>query len=291
MNTLILGMKDLIQRSITEAIDLRIEPSDVPCTTRCDPHQLENALLNLAINARDAMPSGGRLTITTALLDSVAPRAGGRSVRVSVTDTGTGMPPAVVARAFDPFFTTKPIGKGTGLGLSMIYGFARQSGGDASIQSRIDEGTTIHIRLPFAQGEITEDERPAVASSATSRGETIVVVEDEVHVRTLVVNVLEEAGYHVRSAADGPTGLAMLASGPVDLVVSDVGLPGLNGRQMADAARVDSPRLKILFMTGYAESAASTEGFLEAGMAMIAKPFQMDAFLTKVRSLLDAGPG
>ena len=170
----------------------------------------------------------------------------------------------------------------------MIYGFARQSGGDASIVSRLGEGTTIHIHLPFAEGEVANDERPVSASSATSKGESIVVVEDEVHVRQLVVNVLEEAGYRVRSAGDGPAGLAMLASGRIDLVVSDVGLPGLNGRQMADAARVDRPALKILFMTGYAESAVSAEGFLEPGMAIIAKPFQMDAFLDKVRALLDA---
>ena len=287
VNSLIIGMEDLVRRSINETIDLRIEPCTTPCTTLCDAHQLENAILNLTINARDAMPTGGSLTIACTLVEAVPPTCTAKSVCIAVTDTGTGMTSEVVARAFDPFFTTKPLGKGTGLGLSMIYGFARQSGGEASIESRIGAGTTIRINLPFISGVAAVAKAVELADAQPGRGEKILVVEDDDAVRTLVVGALREAGYEVRSAIDGPSGLSELM-GPddADLVVSDVGLPGLNGRQMADAAREARPHLKILFMTGYAENTTAADGFLEAGMEIIAKPFSIDVLLARVTHML-----
>ena len=290
-NNLIAGMDHLLRRSINEAITLQFEPGAAACTTLCDPHQLENAILNLAINARDAMPDGGCLTIGTGV-ERVRDDAGDREQRsfvcISVTDTGTGMPPDVVARAFDPFFTTKPLGKGTGLGLSMIYGFARQSGGRCTIDSKIGRGTTIRILLPFSAGERARSPVVALDPAAGGRGETILVVEDEEMVRQLVVEALREAGYFVCEAMDGPSGLGEIARMPViDLLVSDVGLPGLNGRQMADAVRTTSPALKVLFMTGYAEGATAADGFLDHGMAILTKPFDIEALLKKVRSVLD----
>ncbi len=213
-------------------------------------------------------------------------------VCISVTDTGTGMPPDVVAQAFDPFFTTKPIGQGTGLGLSMIYGFARQSGGRCLIDSALGRGTTIRIMLPFSASEKARAPLPVALEAADAKGETILVVEDEQTVRHVVVEALREAGYQVFEAADGPSGLSTIARMPaVDLLVSDVGLPGLNGRQMADAIRLTSPHLKILFMTGYAESAAAAEGFLDPGMAILTKPFDVDTLLVKVRAILDVAEG
>ena len=290
-NALIAGMDHLLRRSINEAITLRIDPAAEPCTTLCDPHQLENAILNLAINARDAMPEGGSLTIGTSVVEALdeTDEATSRAyVCASVADTGTGMPPDVVARAFDPFFTTKPLGKGTGLGLSMIYGFARQSGGRCTIDSELGRGTTIRLLLPFSAGEKARSPLAAAAPAAGGRGEAILVVEDEEMVRHLVVEALREAGYHVREAVDGPSGISEIARMPVvDLLVSDVGLPGLNGRQMADAMRTTSPALKVLFMTGYAEGATAADGFLDEGMAILTKPFDVEALLTKVRSVLD----
>ncbi len=289
VSLLIEGMDALLRGSINETITLRFQPAAEPCTTLCDPHQLENAILNLAINARDAMPDGGCLTIDTGLAQ--APDDAGETrayVCIGVTDTGTGMAPGVVARAFDPFFTTKPIGKGTGLGLSMVYGFARQSGGRCVIDSGMGRGTAIRILLPFASGEHVHGAAGSAQTTAGSRGETILVVEDEGAVRLLVVEALREAGYTVEEAADGPSGLNAAARMPdIDLLVSDVGLPGLNGRQMADAVRLANPGLKVLFMTGYAESAAATNGFLETGMAILTKPFDVDSLLAKVRTVLD----
>ena len=246
-----------------------------------------HAFSHLAINARDAMPAGGRLTIACTLVEAVPPTSTAQWVCISVTDTGTGMTPDVVARAFDPFFTTKPLGKGTGLGLSMIYGFARQSGGEASIESRIGEGTTIRIVLPFNSGVATVAKAVELTDAHSGRGEKILVVEDDDAVRSLVVGALHEAGYQVRSAIDGPSGLREL-TGPddADLVVSDVGLPGLNGRQMADAARGSRPHLKILFMTGYAENTTAADGCLEDGMEIIAKPFSIDVLLARVKHML-----
>jgi len=296
-NRLVTGMEELLRRTIGESIALeRIAASDL-WRTRCDPHQLESAILNLAINARDAMPHGGTLTIETCnatLDDAYVARhrdmRAGEYVCVRVTDTGTGMSPETIERAFEPFFTTKPIGQGTGLGLSMIYGFARQSEGHVRICSELGRGTSIRLYLPRHHGAADAAESTSRGSDDAHRagaGEVVLVVEDETAVRDLVVEVLQDLGYHAVEAADGPAGLGLLQSGMrVDLLVTDIGLPGLNGRQVADAARQQRPGLKVLFMTGYAENATIAEGFLEPGMEMITKPFAIDTLTARIRTMI-----
>ena len=292
---LVSSLEDLLRRTIGEGIGLRIEAEAGLWPALCDPNQLESAILNLAINARDAMPSGGELTIRTSntFLDgvSVPLHAGvepGPFVCVSVTDTGGGMPAETLKRAFDPFFTTKPLGQGTGLGLSMVYGFASQSGGQAGIVSEVGSGTTVSIHLPRRRGEAIEVGAAAGLPdrAAPSRDETVLVVEDELMVRDLVVELLGEMGLRVLQAVDGPSGLKVLESpAEIDLLVSDIGLPVMNGRQMADEARRKRPDLPVLFITGYAENA--TLSGLEPGMELMTKPFSADAFASRVRTMLD----
>ncbi|HEY3892828.1 MAG TPA: PAS domain-containing protein [Bradyrhizobium sp.] len=293
-NQLVVSLEDLLRRTIGEAIDLAIVVSDDLWNTLCDPNQLESALLNLAINARDAMPDGGRLTISTAnaRLDGVAADtptlAPGDYICVAVTDTGTGMSAEVAARAFDPFFTTKPIGQGTGLGLSMIYGFARQSNGHAMIDSKPGQGTSIRLYLPRHHSSAAAGLASAAATAERSAtGETVLVVEDEPVVRAVILEMLDEQGYRTLAAVDGPSGLRILQGNePIDLLVTDVGLPGINGRQLADQARETRPGLKILFVTGYAESVAIADGFLQSGMEMITKPFDLDHLSRRVRAMV-----
>lgn len=296
-NRLVTSMEDLLRRTIGPAVMLEFVTAGGLWTTLCDPNQLESAILNLAINARDAMPDGGKLVIETAnahLDDAYAAQqrdvTPGQYVAICVTDTGTGMPAEVIARAFDPFFTTKPIGQGTGLGLSMVYGFAKQSEGHARIYSEIGRGTTIKIYLPRHRGKAEGADAPTSSAEAapSGAGETILVVEDEPVVRDLIVEILQELGYQPLQATDGPSGLKVLQSKrPIDLLVTDVGLPGgMNGRQLADRAREQRPDLKVLFITGYAENAALAAGFLEPGMEMVTKPFAAEAFGAKVRAII-----
>ncbi|KPF78907.1 hypothetical protein IP78_10125 [Brevundimonas sp. AAP58] len=297
VNRLVLGMEDLIRRSVGPDVRVRIDAAPDLWTTRIDASQLENALLNLCINSRDAMaPNGGDLTIRTwnATLDAAEARSRdlppGDYVKLSVADTGSGMTPDVVAKAFDPFFTTKPIGHGTGLGLSMIHGFMRQSGGQVRIETEPGQGTTLTLALPRWQGVADPAEAPeAEADADAGQGETVLVIDDEETVRMLVVEVLEDAGYAVLQAADGPAGLAILNSDArIDLLVSDVGLPGgMNGRQVADAARVARPDLKVLFITGYAENAVVAGDTLEPGMAVMTKPFQVSALGARIREMIE----
>jgi CheY-like chemotaxis protein len=263
--------------------------------TRADPFQLENSLLNLCINARDAMaPNGGRLTIETAnkWLDERAARqrdlAPGQYVSLCVTDTGTGMTAEVKERAFDPFYTTKPLGKGTGLGLSMVYGFVRQSGGQVRIYTELGKGTTMCLYLPRFNGPADEQAEEDVAP-APGHGETVLVIDDEEIVRMLVVDVLTENGYAALEAGDGPSGLKVLQSAArIDLLITDVGLPGgMNGRQVADAARELRPGLKVLFITGYAENAVVGNGHLDPGMEIMTKPFSTTALGNRIRDLID----
>jgi CheY-like chemotaxis protein len=261
-----------------------------------DAGQLENALLNLCINARDAMPGGGKITIETGnrWLDERAARERelppGQYVSLCVSDTGTGMTPEVAARAFDPFFTTKPIGQGTGLGLSMIYGFARQSGGQARIYSEPGEGSVVCLYLPrhFGREERPEPPPDFAAAPRARDGETVLVVDDEPTVRMLVTEVLEDLGYAALEAANGAAALQILQSGArVDLLVSDVGLPGgMNGRQLAGAAREARAGLKVLFITGYAENAVLSHGHLDPGMHVLTKPFTMEALASRIRTLI-----
>jgi PAS domain S-box-containing protein len=295
VNRLIASMEDLISRTMGPQIAVEVVGSAGLWPTKVDAPQLESALLNLCINARDAMPDGGRLTIETAnkWLDDRAARERelppGQYLSLCITDTGTGMPPDVVAKAFDPFFTTKPLGKGTGLGLSMIYGFVRQSGGQVRAYSEVGKGTTMCIYLPRHTGAV--DDNAAQEETAVERGfgETVLVVDDEPNIRMLVSEVLTEQHYRILDATDGPSAFAILESGKrIDLMITDVGLPGgLNGRQIADRARVLRPKLQILFITGYAENAA-VSNHLEPGMSVLAKPFAMSTLANKVREMLES---
>ena len=301
VNALVASIMDLIGRTIGPQITLEAALGHDIWLTVCDANQLENALLNLCINARDAMPDGGCLTIATANLaldDAQAAAAHdvppGEYVALSVADTGGGMSPEVVARAFEPFFTTKPIGKGTGLGLSMLYGFIKQSGGHVAIDSAVGRGTTVRLYLPrhrAAVAIVVEAKRSETVVPATGAGRTVLVVEDETVVRALVVEVLTEFGFTVLEAADGQAGLLILQSdAPIDLLVTDVGLPGMNGRQLAEAARADRPDLKVLFMTGYARHAGMETAPRGRGMEMIQKPFAFPALAAKVQELMEAAP-
>ncbi|MCW8086580.1 PAS domain-containing protein [Sabulicella glaciei] len=289
------GMADLVRRTVGPAIEMQLCLADGNWTVCLDQNRLESALLNLAINARDAMPEGGQLAFSTreaslgaADLGADAATVGpGDFVLVSVTDTGEGMPPDVLGRAFEPFFTTKPIGQGTGLGLSQIYGFVRQSGGFVRMASEVGRGTTVHLYFPRVTA--AEAVAPASPSLETTAGETVgrivLLAEDEHTVRTLAAEALRERGYVVLEAKDGPSALATLAgAGRVDLLVTDVGLPGLNGRQLADAARERRLALPVLFITGYAGTAL--DDALPSGMAVLAKPFSLDVLLARVAAMV-----
>lgn len=296
INKLVVGMEELIRRSIGPRLDLEVVGTDNLWQSLIDPPQLENALLNLCINARDAMPDGGRLTIETAnrTLDQYAATQcelePGDYVCLSVSDTGVGMSPEVIERAFDPFFTTKPLGQGTGLGLSMIYGFVRQSGGQVRIYSEQGIGTTVNIYLPRHDGEdtVAAASRHEAVDAPHVQGVSILVVEDEPSIRELIGEFLGESGYTVLQAVDARTGLQVLQSATlIDLLITDVGLPGsMNGRQMADVARTVRKGLKVLFMTGYAEHSVVGHDYLESGMHVLTKPFALDALRQKIVHIL-----
>ncbi|EJL23631.1 PAS domain-containing protein [Novosphingobium sp. AP12] len=300
-NRLIFDLEELVRRTVGPQVEVETVGKAGLWTTLVDPNQLENAIINLCINARDAMPDGGRITVETAnkWLDDRAARQRdldpGQYVSICVTDTGTGMTDDVVKRAFDPFFTTKPLGEGTGLGLSMIYGFARQSGGQVRIYTEPGTGTTMCIYLPR---HLTEDDGqtgeditagPAVEPMPQTNAGCVLVVDDEPTVRMLVVEIAEELGYDVLEAFDGPSAMRLIHAHPaIDLLITDVGLPGgMNGRQIADAALALRAALKVLFITGYAENAVIGNGQLAPNMALITKPFAMDALARKIREIMD----
>ncbi|MES3098743.1 hybrid sensor histidine kinase/response regulator [Sphingomonas faeni] len=293
---LIAGMEDIIDRTLGPEIEVKVEATAGLWPVLVDAPQLENALLNLCINARDAMPDGGRLTIETSNKHLDARAATGQDlpegeyVSLCVTDTGTGMSPEIIERVFDPFFTTKPIGQGTGLGLSMIYGFVRQSGGQVRIYSEVGHGTTMCLYLPryagaAAMASEAKGERDPLRATA---GETILIVEDEIAIRQLVSEILTEAGYRIIEASTGPAGVKVMQSAErIDLLVTDVGLPGgLNGRQVADAGRAVRPMLKVLFVTGYAANAAVGAGHLDKGMEILTKPFNIGELERRVHTLI-----
>lgn len=298
VNRVVAGMEDLARRTMGPHIEVEVVASAGLWTVQADAGQLENALLNLCINARDAMPGGGRLTIETAnrrvddrtaLGRDIAP---GQYVSMCVSDNGVGMAPDVVARAFDPFFTTKPTGMGTGLGLSMIWGFTKQSGGHARIYSEVGKGTMVCVYLPRHFGDAEEAKAELEVSPSPRAGleQSVLILDDEPTVRMLVKEVMQELGYEVLEAGDGAEALGVLRSGArVDLLISDVGLPGgMNGRQVADAARTARPHLKVLFITGYAENAVLSHGHLEPGMHVMTKPFELDALARRAKELIDA---
>jgi CheY-like chemotaxis protein len=295
VNRLVNDMDELIRRTVGPAVTVNASCAPDLWIVLADPNQLENALLNLCINARDAMPDGGSLIIETSNQDLEDTEAKalelqpGAYVSLTVSDTGSGMTADVIARAFDPFFTTKPIGEGTGLGLSMVYGFVRQSGGQARIISDPGQFTKVCLYLPryFGAARVFEAQ---VSAEVAQRGdgETVLVVDDEPSVRTLVKEVLQELGYNTLEACDGASGLKILQSGRrVDLLVTDVGLPGgMNGRQLADAALVAHPALKILFITGYAENAVSGGGHLKPGMHIVTKPFSLETLGRRIKEII-----
>jgi signal transduction histidine kinase len=297
INRLIAGMSDLLHRTLGERIRIETVLSGGLWRVSADPNQLENAVLNLAVNARDAMLSGGVLTIETyngaldddyAIHEKIAP---GEYVVLAVSDTGTGMSQEIISKAFEPFFTTKGFGEGTGLGLSQVYGFIKQSGGHVKIYSEIGEGTTVRLYLPRVMSTEKSREnarRPAALPSA--RGdETILLVEDDEDVRNFSSEILRELGYSVLEARDGEAALGLLGTEPdIKLLFTDVGLPGsFNGRQLADEARRRHPAIKVLFTTGYARNAITHQGRLDAGVELIVKPFTFAALAAKVRGVLD----
>ena len=298
-NRLVAGMEELVRRTVGPSAMIETVLTAGLWSCFCDPNQLENAILNLCINARDAMPDGGQVTIETAntWIDQSAAEVRdmppGQYVAVCVTDTGTGMPPDVAARAFDPFYTTKPPGKGTGLGLSMIYGFAKQSGGQVRIYSEVGHGTTVKIYLPRHRGAAGETEavEPREVAPRAHAGETVLVVDDEPTIRMLVADTLADLGYQAIEAADAASGLKVLESDvKIDLLITDVGLPGgMNGKQMVDAARLKRPQLKVLFITGYAENATISNGHLAPGMHVLSKPFPMEKLAARIRTIIETG--
>jgi CheY-like chemotaxis protein len=298
VNRMIASMHDLLERTLGERIRVETVGAGRLWNAHADPGELENALVNLAVNARDAMPDGGRLTIETANahLDEAyaAEHPGatvGQYVMLGVTDTGTGMTPEVRARVFDPFFTTKPVGKGTGLGLSQVYGFIRQSGGHIDIYSEPGIGTTIKLYLPRFTGAAveptpTQDIAPALDGAT---GEKILVVEDDERVRALTIETLRELGYRVLEADGAMAALRLLDADPeIALIFTDVVMPEMNGRKMVDEALRRRPGVKILFTTGYTRNAVVHNGVLDVGVNLLSKPFSIDALARKLRDLLDA---
>jgi PAS domain S-box-containing protein len=298
-NRLVAGMSDLLHRTLGETIAIETVVAADAWRIRCDPNQLESALLNLAVNARDAMPAGGKLMIETANTDVDAALAAaqadlspGQYVVIAVTDTGMGMTKAVAQKAFEPFFTTKEVGQGTGLGLSQVYGFVKQSGGHVQIYSEPGQGTTIRLYLPrlATAADAPEVPAPVPVPPEGARHETVLVVEDDDDVRTYSVELLRELGYDVLEAADGPSALNVIGGHPdVRLLFTDVALPGgLNGRQLADAARLRQPAIKVLFTTGYARNAVMHHGALDPAAELIVKPFTYQHLAAKIREVLSS---
>jgi PAS domain S-box-containing protein len=299
VNRLVAGISDLIRRTLGENVVVETVLAGGLWSVAVDPHQLESALLNLAVNARDAMPAGGKLTIETGnahLDDAYVTRyveiAAGQYVVICVTDTGTGMTRDVMERAFDPFFTTKPLGEGTGLGLSQVFGFVKQTGGHVKLYSEVGQGTTVKIYLPRARGLApVQQPEPVVAIPQGSESETILVVEDEEDVRLYSTESLRELGFTVLEAHDGTSALRVLEQHPkINLLFTDVGLPGINGRELVDQVRRRWPHLKVLFTTGYARNAIVHQGKLDPGIELLTKPFTRAQLAQRVRQVLDAAP-
>lgn len=296
INELIRGMQELIERTVGPSIDLVVELDATSSVCLVDPAQVENALLNLCINSRDALADGGTIRITSSnqaiedMQDPCPEPLSGQAVTLCVADNGCGMSPETLGKAFEPFFTTKPVGAGTGLGLSMIYGFVKQSGGSISIRSEEGVGTEVYLQLPCDSATVASP-MPAVAQADTplaSSGETVLVVDDEPSVRLFVTELLGGWGYVVLEAADSLAGLQLLESDTrIDLLITDIGLPGaINGRQMTDAGRQSRPGLPVLYVTGYAEPLALQDCPADPLTAILLKPFSLDAFTSNVGSLL-----
>ena len=295
-NRLVSGMTDMLKRTLGETIAFESVTGAGAWHIEADPGELESAILNLALNSRDAMPDGGKLTIevTNAFLDEAycardAELVPGQYVMLSVSDNGAGMPPEIAAHAFEPFFTTKTAGQGTGLGLSQVYGFVKQSGGHVKIYSEPSHGTSVKLYLPRLHGEPARAEA-ARPTSAPRGSETVLVVEDDEEVRAYVVEILRDLGYQVLDAADAAGALALAEDKArrIDLLLSDVVLPGQNGRSLAEELAKQRPDIGILFMTGYSRNAIVHQGRLDHGVNLIQKPLNQAALAARVRAVLDA---
>jgi len=296
VNRLTSGMSDLLIRTLGEPIRVETVLAAGLWNAKADPSQLENVILNLAVNARDAMPSGGNLTIETsnAYVDERYAHDNqmteGQYVLVAVSDTGQGMTADVLAKVFDPFFTTKPVGKGTGLGMSQVYGFAKQSGGHVKIYSEVGHGTTVKLYLPRQIGATAIVDRPKAEVAPRGGSETILVVEDDEHVRSFAVEALRELGYSVLEAIDGRSALDVMRTNPdVALLFTDVVMPGMTGRELANKAVQLHPSLKLLFSTGYTRNAIVHNGVVDAGTNFLQKPYSLHDLARKIRGVLDAG--
>jgi CheY-like chemotaxis protein len=301
-NRLLSGIEDVLRRTIPESISIEFVQSGGLWNIHADPHGLENAIVNLAVNARDAMPDGGQLTIETAnaYLDDAyaamhADVPAGQYVMIAVTDTGHGMTPDIVVKAFEPFFTTKSVGSGTGLGLSQVYGFLKQSGGHVKIYSEVGVGTTVKLYFPRLAGSSATN---ALASAAAARaipagnGETVLVVEDEDEVRGLILSMLKELNYSVLAAGGAPDALTLLdRNRDIALLITDVVMPGMNGRKLADEALRRKPDLKVLFATGYTRNAMVHNGTVDDGVQLIMKPYTLEALAEKVANVLGCERG
>jgi CheY-like chemotaxis protein len=292
----ITGSVDFLQRSLGETIQIEAVGSAGLWQIEADPNQLESALVNLAINARDAMPDGGKLTIEAAnvLADEAYSRQNpevtpGQYVVICVTDTGSGMAPDIIEHAFEPFFTTKEVGHGTGLGLSQVYGFVKQSGGNVKIYSEVDQGTTVKIYLPRAHGGYAQDEIEETDSAPEAElNETILVVEDNSELRSYLGEVLRGLKYRVLTAGDSQSALTILSRrDDIDLLLTDIVMPGTNGRELAEIAQKLIPSLKVLYMTGYSRNAVVHQGRLEEGLDVLQKPISQHLLASRIRALLD----
>ena len=296
VNKFLTGAVEFLQRSLGELIDVQAVGAAGLWQVEVDPDHLESALVNLAINARDAMAGGGKVTIEAAniFIDETYARINpelmvGQFVVISVSDTGHGMPPDVLSHAFEPFFTTKEFGHGTGLGLSQVYGFVKQSGGHVKIYSEVDQGTTVKIYLPRYAGAVEEEEQPAEAPGEAERGETILVVEDDRDLRSYLAEVLRALGYRIVTAANAEAALAIVRKNTarVDLLLTDVVMPGMNGRELGRRAQELRPHLRVLYMTGYSRNAVVHHGRLEEGVELIQKPITQTYLATRIRDVLD----
>jgi len=297
LNEMVASMSELLRRTLGERIGLETVLAGGLWVAHVDSSQLESAVLNLAVNARDAMPDGGKLTIETAnvYLDdryamSETGLKPGQYVMIAVTDVGGGVPPDILQKVFDPFFTTKPTGKGTGLGLSMVYGFAKQSGGHVKIYSELGKGTTVKLYLPRHFGSVDEvnAQSRGLTMPRVSRTETVLVVEDEDHVRQMSCEALRELGYTVHEAASGEEALSIFPGlGQVDVLFTDVVMAGMTGRQLADVLVREVPKMRVLYTTGYTRNAVVHNGVLDPGVAFIPKPFTVEDLAIKLRAVLD----
>ena len=296
VNGLVAGMGDMLRRTLGENVAFETVPMPDLWWALTDANQLDSVLVNLVVNARDAMPDGGRLTVETTNMQLDAAYASahgdvepGDYVMIAVSDTGCGMPESVIAKVFDPFFTTKPIGQGTGLGLSMVHGFAKQSGGHVRIHSQVGQGSSIKLYLRRAPREAEQLVEPVVEATPRGSGEMILVVDDNDALRSVMTEVVQELGYRHLQASGADTAIPLLLSDqPIDLLVTDVGLPNMNGRQLAEIARQHRPGLKVLFVTGYAQNATLRGEFLAPGMEMLTKPFTFSSLGAKIRELIES---